>query len=124
MRKITEQELRLVQDTLDWLRPLVELDMYYDETQNILMIGDNYIIKGFVQKGRETEMDMFALVYGADHPGDNHFDLDRWEEEDIARASAVEYLLPIFVSNLMGRKMEERVFKAVRFDSPLISGYK
>lgn len=124
MRKITEHELRLVQETLDWIRPLVDLDMYYDECQNILMIGDNYIVKGFVQKSHEVEIDMFALVYGSDHPGDEFFDLDRWEEEDIARASAVEYLLPIFVSNLMGRKMEERVFKPVRFDSPLIRGYK
>jgi hypothetical protein len=124
MRKITEQELRLVQETLDWIRPLVDLEMFYDEGQNILMIGDNYIIKGFVQKSSEVEKDMFSLIYGSTHPGDKFFNLDRWEEEDIARASAVEYLLPIFVSNLTARLMEERVFKKIRFDSPMINGYK
>lgn len=124
MRKITEQELRMVQDILDWIRPLVDLDMYYDEPQNILMIGDNYIIKGFVQRVKETEKDMFALIYGADHPGDQIFSLDRWEEEDIARAVAVEYLLPVFVANLMARKAEERVFRSVRFDKPIINGYR
>jgi hypothetical protein len=124
MRKITEHELRLVQETLDWIKPLVELEMCYSEGQNILMIGDNYIIKGFVQKAKEVEKDMFSLIYGSTHPGDKFFDLDRWEEEDIARATSVEYLLPIFVSNITARLMEERIFRKVRFDSPVIQGYK
>lgn len=124
MRKITEHELRLVQETLDWIRPLIDLEMCYDDFQNILMIGDNYIIKGFSHRYNEVESSMFALIYGEDHAGDDTFDLDRWEEEDIARASAVEYLLPVFVANIMRRKMEERIFKPIRFDSPLIRGYK
>lgn len=111
MRKITESELRKVQETLDWIRPIVDLEFFYDEAQNILLIGDNYIIKGITFRGGHTESDMFSLIFGVDHPGDKFFSLERWEEEDIARASSVDYLLPIFVSNLMQRLMEERVYR-------------
>jgi hypothetical protein len=122
MRKITERELRVVQDILDFIKPVVSLEMVYLDSQNILMLGDNYLIRGLTKHNREVETPAFILTYGSDHPGDDHFDLDRWEEEDIAVAASVESLMPIFVANLMTRLVEEKVYSRIRFDSPMITG--
>lgn len=114
MRKITAHEQRSIEETLDWIRPIIDLEYVYDEVQNILMIGDNYIIRGRTELLNGVERDYFKLIYGSDHPGDDHFDLDRWEEEDIARANSVEPLLPIMVSNMFKRKMEERIYSKIK----------
>jgi hypothetical protein len=122
MRKITEKELRIVQSVLDLIRPIVDLDMVYLEEENMLLLGDNYIIRGLTHSHSNVEVNKFILVYGSDHPGDDHFSLDRWEEEDIATSTMVDPLLPLFVSNLMSRIVEEIIYKNVRYDSPMITG--
>lgn len=117
MRRVTAHEQRVIEETLDWIRPLFDLEYVYDEKQNILMIGDNYIIRGMTEFYHGVERDYFKLIYGSDHPGDDHFDLDRWEEEDVARASSVEPLLPVMVSNMIKRKMEERIYSKMKLAS-------
>lgn len=117
MRQITAHEQRVLEETLNWIKPLFDVEYIYDERQNILMIGDNYIIRGMTEFSRGVERDYFKLIYGSDHPGDDHFDLDRWEEEDVARANSVEPLLPVMVSNMIKRKMEERIYSKMKLAS-------
>jgi len=112
MRKITQHELRSVELILDKIRTVIDLEYFYDDEQNILAIGDNYIMRGgtITQYNGAVEQDIFRLIYGEDHPGDDHFDFSRWEEEDVASANAVEPLLPIFLANLFQRWGEELIY--------------
>lgn len=114
MRSITAHELRQLEETLDWIRPIINVDYVYDEAQNLCLIGDNYLISGFTSKQNDVETDYFKLIYGSDHPGDDHWNLDRWEEEDIARATSVAPLLPVMVASMFRREMETRIYSTIK----------
>lgn len=116
MRQITQHELRSVQEVLERIKPVIPMDWFYDEKQNLLLLGDNYIIKGgtATQYSGQVETDIFRLIYGQDHPGDDYFDINRWEEEDVATASSVEPLLPVFLGNLFQRWGEEIIYSNLK----------
>lgn len=114
MRRMTAHELRLIEETLEWIKPVINLEYVYDELQNMCLIGDNYLISGFTTRQNDVESDYFKLIYGSDHPGDDHWNLDRWEEEDIARASSVAPLLPVMIASLFRREMETRIYSKTR----------
>lgn len=114
MRPMTLHELKVLEDTLEYLKPQFDLDYYYDEEENICLIGNNYIIRGMTAYQDGVETDYFKLIYGSDHPGDSSWDLQRWEEEDIARAPNVFLLIPLMVSSMWKRKMEDRIFSQIK----------
>lgn len=115
MRKMTVHELRAIEETLEYLKPQFDLEYYYDEDSNMCLIGDNYIIRGMTNYDSQgVETDYFKLIYGSNHPGDLSWDLERWEEEDIARASNPVLLLPLMVSNMWKRRMEDRIFSQIK----------
>lgn len=115
MRKITAHELRQVEETLDWIRPVIDLEYVYLEDENVIVIGENYVIKGFSREyAGGAGAPIFRLIFGENHPGYINFSLDKWEEEDIATAPSVEPLLPLFVSNLFQREMERRIYSSIQ----------
>lgn len=114
MRKLTVHELKVLEETLEYLKPQFNLEYAYDEGQNMCLIGDNYIIRGMTATHDGVESDYFKLIYGSDHPGDDHWDLSRWEEEDIARAPNLFVLIPVMVSNMWKRRMEDRIFSQIK----------
>ena len=113
MRRPTSQELRSLEETLDWIRPIIDLEYVYVEEDNSILIGDNFIIRAQTQVEGDVSWDVFNLIYGESFPGETEFDLSRWEEEDIATSKNIFSLLPLFVSSLFHRKMEERIYSNV-----------
>lgn len=103
---ISDEGLLYLEETLDWIRPILDLDYVYLKEENTLLIGENYII---------TEIGgRFKLLYGEDHPGDDTFSLDRWEEDDVAYSNSIYPLLPVFVGNIMRREMEKKIYSSIK----------
>jgi len=115
VRKPTNQELRSLEETLDWIRPIIDLEYVYVELDNAILIGDNFIIRGQTKtNSRGVNQDVFNLVYGEHHPGQDEFNFSGWEEEDLGNSSNIYSLLPLFVGSLFHRLTEEKIYSEVK----------
>lgn len=115
MRTPTLYELKTLEEILDWIRPIIDLEYVYIEEENVILIGDNYLIRGGTQRlNKDVYRDVFNLIYGENHPGYTSFDLSRWEEEDIATSPNIPSLLPVFISSLVQRLAEDRVYSKLK----------
>jgi hypothetical protein len=110
MKKLSTEELQVLEEILDFIRPVVDLDYVYCEDPNVVLIGDNYIVKVFEQNINSVPVTKYALIYGSNHTGYSMWSLSRWAEEDIAVSTSFESLLPIFCANIMQRIVENKVY--------------
>ena len=115
MRQPTSQELRKLEEVLDWIRPVINLEWVYVERDNAILIGDNFIIRGHTKTTSSgVTRAKFNLVYGEHHPGETDFNFSSWEEEDLGSASNIYSLLPLLVGSLFHRLVEEKVYSKVK----------